>query len=660
MQVKPHPNKPFYVALYLAALLALILSLYWYGLSGGFFFDDMANILDVPELQPKEISLNTILDLSAAGIAGPLGRPVSLLTFALNYYFSGFDPFFFKLTNALIHGINAILLYFLMLLFLRAASTGNETGNERITAAAIATLWAIHPIQTTSVLYVVQRMTSLSAMFTLLALFFHVWARQCSKPGPREIGSYVAAWCVFFPLALLSKETGALFLLYVFAYEAILHPRRNGGNNDNFGIWYVRSLSLLGAGFLFYALTSASFLSGYSSRPFTLTERLLTEARVIWEYVGLIVVPTLPAFGLYHDDIALSTGLFVPLSTFLSILGLLVVAAVAFLLRTRLSLVSFSIVWFLLGHSLESTIIPLELMHEHRNYLPSLGIFILILLFCRSVVQYLYSSQSTKPILGVLVLGLATYYGLLTFLRADMYGSDFRRTQVEAQYHPDSVRSHYEAGALMAKLYDGQRGSILYSFANTHFERVNALSPSFKLGLLGMLQLDCQSSNNTRRTVLQNLEERLQNQKWTRDDRIVMHGIAEMANAGTLCLNRGQIDELFNAAAHNPTLSTEDHSVLASDYSYYLWIGQADYPAAKAALSKAVANSPKDALNRLNLLQLMRLLGEKDVALSLYCELETMGLRRKEMKTFSTIKNEMISDGLLQPDGVAVCPRKGS
>jgi hypothetical protein len=300
------------IALYLVALFALVLLLYWPGLSGGFFFDDKANILDVPELKLEELSLHSVLDLSTAGIAGPLGRPVSLLSFALNYYSSGFDPFIFKLTNTLIHGINAVLLYFLVFLFLRAATPGKETGNERVAAAAIAALWAIHPIQTTSVLYVVQRMTSLSATFTLLALFFHVWARQRSNSGVRERASFVAAWCVFFPLALLSKETGILFVLYVFAYEATLQRCHSVGKFDRFGIWYIRSVILLGIGFLFYALTSTSFLSGYSSRPFTLEARLLTEARIVWEYISLIVTPTLPAFGLYHDDIPLSTGLVAP------------------------------------------------------------------------------------------------------------------------------------------------------------------------------------------------------------------------------------------------------------------------------------------------------------------------------------------------------------
>jgi hypothetical protein len=335
---------------------------------------------------------------------------------------------------------------------------------------------------------------------------------------------------------------------------------------------------------------------------------------------------------------------------------LLALAAAAFLLRIRLPLVAFSIGWFLLGHSLESTVIPLEIMHEHRNYLPSLGFFILIIYFGWIAALRLIETRTRGFVLGLFFLGLATYYGLLTFLRADMYGSDFRRTQIEAQYRPDSVRTNYEAGALMAKMYDGQRDSILYSFSNRHFERATTLSPSFKLGLLGMLQLDCLASNDLRPEVLQELKERLQNTRWTREDRIIMFGIAEMANAGTLCLKRDQIDELFNATVSNSTLSIEDRSVVAADYSYYLWIGQKDYLAAWAVLAKAVENNSQDALNRLNLLQLMRLLGERDVALRLYCELESMRLNRKNANGFATVRDELISDGLLKASKATLCP----
>ena len=164
-------------------------AIYWPGLSGGFFFDDSVNILEQAGVQLKSISTESLLRVWESGIAGPLGRPVSMLSFAANYYFSEFDPFWFKLTNLLIHYVNGVLVYFLALLMLRAAvPSGNALIGVRLVALVVAALWAFNPIQLTSVLYVVQRMTSLSSMFVLMALILHVWARQQNEAGLEKWG----------------------------------------------------------------------------------------------------------------------------------------------------------------------------------------------------------------------------------------------------------------------------------------------------------------------------------------------------------------------------------------------------------------------------------------------------------------------------------------
>ncbi len=188
----------------------------------------------------------------------------------------------------------------------------------------------------------------------------------------------------------------------------------------------------------------------------------------------MIVVPTMPDFGLYHDDFSISTGLFKPVETVFSIVGLVALFVSAFLARNKAPIVSFGIFWFLAGHSLESTIFPLELMHEHRNYLPSLGIVVLVL-------PVLTSSRMNNSIYRLLTsssaLAFLVYFGLITHLRADMYGDDFRRTQIETDYRSESVRSQYEAGALMVRLYERQHEPLLASFAEKHFERINELDP---------------------------------------------------------------------------------------------------------------------------------------------------------------------------------------
>ena len=313
-------------------------------------------------------------------VGGPLRRPVSMLTFAANFYLSGFSPFWFKLTNLLIHCVNGVLVYFFGLLIVRAAaSSGNSLIGAPLVAMVVAALWAFNPIQLTSVLYVVQRMTSLSSLFVLMALILHVWARQKNGLGWKNVVCYALAWGIFLPLAMLSKETGVLYLLYVAAYEVALHRHFTGGL-DRFAKTYLGFIGLAGVGLLVYLgfIPESGLLRAYEGRTFTFSQRVLTEPRIIWAYIQMILAPTMPAFGLYHDDFSVSTGLFKPVETFFAIGGLVSLLVLTFWTRRAAPLVSFGILWFLVGHSLESTIFPLELMHEHRNYLPSFGIMVVV------------------------------------------------------------------------------------------------------------------------------------------------------------------------------------------------------------------------------------------------------------------------------------------
>jgi protein O-mannosyl-transferase len=625
-------------------LASLVAAIYWPGLSGGFFFDDAANILEPAEIQINSFSFESLRMLWESGKAGPLGRPVSLLSFAANYYFSGFNPGYFKLTNLAIHCLNGILTYFLTGLFVRAAYPSGNSQKIRVLAAIVATLWVIHPIQVTSVLYVVQRMTSLASMFMLLALIFHVWARQRARVGGIELASFALAWGVFLPLAMLSKETGAVFLLYLAAYEATLH-RNYLKKFDLFGAWYLKLLiAVAGVSLIYIFSPNGAWLRIYETRTFTLFQRLLTEARIVWEYLGMIVLPAMPDFGLYHDDYVLSTGLFAPYSTFFAIVGLLLLGAISWIARIKWPLISFAILWFLLGHVLESSIFPLELMHEHRNYLPSLGVFIIL-------AAVLQSSAMLVPAYRLIAYGVisafAIYCAMLSYLRADLYGDDFRRTQVESEYRKDSVRTQYEAGAVLVNMYNAKREPILAALADKHFERVNALDSTYKLALIGMLQLDCLSERPARVANIDELKSRLAQSKWIPLDRTVMHGIAEMSNAGTICLDRKQMDELFRAAISNKSTSIQDRSVIYSDYASYLWLGQKDYAAARDVLARATKDNPNDVLNRLNLIQLYRLLGDVNGVLSMLNDLESRNLNRRNRHLFESIKKDLATDGVL-------------
>ena len=283
-------------------------------------------------------------------------------------------------------------------------------------------------------------------------------------------------------------------------------------------------------------------------------------------------------------------------------------------------------------------------MHEHRNYLPSFGIMVVI-------GAVLLSKRMAGPKYKVLtssgVLALFLYFALITHLRADLYGDDFRRTQIEADYRSESVRSQYEAGALRVNMYNQHRAQILAGFADKYFKRVNELDPTYKLGLVGMLQLDCLYDKSARVEIFDELKSRLANSKWIPFDRTVMHGIAEMANEGTICLSREQVDELFTVALGNSFTSPEDRSVVRSDHVLYLWMGQKDYVAARDVLTKAIADNEGDVLNRINLLQLFRRQGDRNGVLTLLADLQDRHLSRQDRALVQEVKDELVAQGVV-------------
>lgn len=625
------------------SVLLLSIAIYWPGLSGGFFFDDSGNILEPSGVRLTVITPRSLLDAWESGVGGPMGRPVAMLTFAANYYFTGFEPFFFKATNLLIHCLNGVLVFIAAALFHRAAYPDSVHAGPGLFPVMVAGLWLVHPIQLTSVLYVVQRMTSLAAMFILIALILHIWARQRSRTTVTEWLCFALAWGLCFPLGVLSKESALLFVLYVTVYEAVLQRNLRQGF-DSFGRAYmVFILIAILAAIGYLSFPGAGLLQGYEYRTFTVMQRLLTEFRILWEYIGQILMPVLEKFALYHDDLVVSMGVLEPKTTLLAAFGLAALFALCWLTRIKFPLVSFGVLWFLVGHSLESTIFPLELMHEHRNYLPSLGIFVALAALIQALSRLQNGFKIAAP---VAFFAFFVYVGLLTSFRADMYGNDFRRTQIEAAYRNGSVRSQYEAGALLVNLYSANPNQMLADLAEAHFKRVSALDPTDKLALMGQLQLDCLSKKDSRNEIFEELRNRLANGRILAMDRTVMNAVAEMSNVGTLCLTREQVNELFIVAIGNPSATLEDRSVIRSDHVLYMWEGKADYPAARDVLLTAIDENPNDVLNAVNLLKLSVFAGNQRDMVKALRYLEGKSLKRQDRLIVQSIIDRLQVDGI--------------
>lgn len=637
------------VILALAMLVGFaLLGVYGPGLHGQFFFDDLPNILAVDSVRLETLSIKSLSVAVSNGGSGPFGRPIAQLSFALNYYFNGLDPFAYKLTNLVIHLANGVLIFVLALRLFASFTASPEQRRALIAAGLLAIAWLMHPIQLLPVLHVVQRMTSLSAFFLLTALLCHIRGREVD--APRSAVWLLLGWGFFWPLSFLSKETGLLFPLFALAWELIVRRSCSRGL-DRFARIFAVLVGVTLALSIAYLLSPFSdwLWAGYGLREFSLVERLLTEGRVLWFYLGLILAPRLGAFGLFHDDFPLSTGIVTPWTTLPALIGLVSLAWLSWRMRNRMPLASFGIAWFLIGHAMESTFLPLELVHEHRNYLPLFGVLLTIV---SVLVRTLEKVGPAKTFGIALMATMLVYFPFVTALRADQFGDEIRRSQIEAQHHRGSARAQHEAGRVLAGLEGSDSASSLrYSLAKAHYELAGQLDPNLKMSLLGLMHLNCKAGIAIEQPWVAELQRRLRDTPFAPGDRNILYGLKEMTIAGSLCLERPEVDSMFAAALGNPGVSPGVRAMILSWYADYLWLHEKNLPAAFAALGQSLALVPSNTSNRLKLAQLRFIAGERDQARQLLLELRGERLSVEERKTLDELlaglgmlENKPVSD----------------
>lgn len=430
----------------LALLLLVTGATYWPGLSGDLVLDDMPTLEPIARLAGGELGWREAL------VQHDNFRPVSMLTYLLNWMTTGDRVWPLKLTNLLIHLACGVLL-FLLADRLLARPVAGVDGRRGWIALWITACWLLAPLLVSTVLYVTQRMAALAALFALAALLAWVLGRERMEDGRRGgAGLAAAALAVFWPLAVLSKENGILVPLLIGVVELFFFGAGEPARR-------ARGVRVLLAGCVAVAcvaglviLTAAPemiFVS-YAYRPFTAWERLLTEWRVLFDYLAnLLLLPGATPFGIYHDDYPKSLGLMSPATTLLAGLGWLAILAAGWKTRgTRIGLLFFGPWFFLAGHLVESTLVPLELYFEHRNYLPSIGIYIGL-----GYAAYLLIARARlrRTITGALVL-VPIAFGAVTYHRVVVWQSWERMLLAALGHYPDSVR--VRTG--LANLFAGQ------------------------------------------------------------------------------------------------------------------------------------------------------------------------------------------------------------
>lgn len=354
-----------------AVALCLVLGLGWLvyapALGGDFLLDDAANLGGLARID----DLHSALLFIFSGDAGPLGRPIALATFALQADAWGKSAEPFIAVNILIHLLNGGLLAWV--LYRLAILCRVPPEGRALVAITTAAVWLFMPLLASASLMVVQRMTTLSATFVLLGLggYLHTRAGLDVSRG-RSLALMSVCLGAGTALATLTKESGALLPLFVLVLEATVLPRPASAGRA-WTLWKCIFLVLPAAAIVSYVALRVPYSAAIAlGRDFTGWERLITEARVLWQYLFRAFVPQPGAFGPFHDGYPVARTILDPL-TFAAVTAWAIVLALAVIWRRRHPLFALSVLWFAAGHTIESTVLPLELYFEHRNYVPIVG-----------------------------------------------------------------------------------------------------------------------------------------------------------------------------------------------------------------------------------------------------------------------------------------------
>jgi len=459
-----HDNR-LTLSLALLAIVAITVFAYYPGITGGFYFDDEQNLLEVAALHWNE--------LSASNIAATLedahlrSRPVSNLSLALNHLGSGLDPASYRWTNLAIHVAVGFTLFWVITVFQRHHGIG--PGNRNVALLAVL-LFLVHPLNIQATTYIVQRMASLAALFVLLCLGSYVSGR-CSAERHRRFTWYaVAGICLL--LAAGSKETGLLVLPLLLLYEICFHGTawqavvRRAVDRAGLSVVVVGgSVFLIAIGWLVWGYAGEHFYWNETmpGRNFSGMERVLTQGRVQLFYLSLLLWPLPSRLNLDHDFVV-SQSLFDPATTLLAFV--VIAASIVFAIRSipARPVLAFPVLGYWLLHSMESGPVNLELVFEHRMYLPMTMLALLLALNVRPQA----GKRSRRTYAALMVVG--ALLAVATYQRNVVWGDPMTFYRDVANKSPGKFRPQYNLGTHL-----GQSG--MYDEARTVLEQAIGIWP---------------------------------------------------------------------------------------------------------------------------------------------------------------------------------------
>lgn len=467
------------ISLYL--LLALSVWALWPGVTGPFLFDDFPNLRGLG-IDGGVHDLASALRFIFGGGSGPGGRPLALASFLIDDHRWPTDPAPFKITNLWIHAINGVLVF----AFLRRLRSDSEAAAKtwRGWPLLATAVWLFHPIQSSAIFLVVQRMTLLASSFELLALLLWLHGRKRLLAGAHRLGYGWMSVAVFVcgGLAVACKESAVTLPLLIWALEYTLAPLPATRAARRWKALCLALPTLLCLGY--FLLDWPQLSAGFAIRGFSPWQRVWTELSILADYLYRIAIPQLNV-SIFHDDVqALSLVTLTP-GAIAAIGVTLLLAPAAVLMRRDRPLYAFALLFFLAGHWLESGPVSLELYFLHRNYLPMLGPVCAL----ASVPEELRGRL--RAVGYTLLAAYAALCLTLTRASASVWGDQGRLALDWAEEHPASARAQMYAAQYWATRDDPQR-------ALAYVRRMVARNPHILSPRIAQYYLECETGQEAR------------------------------------------------------------------------------------------------------------------------------------------------------------------
>lgn len=608
----------------IVAIFALVLIAYVSGLPGGFVFDDYPNIVTNKLVNRESWSFDAFLIAALSGEAGPTGRPISMLSFALDSYFWDLNPAAMKWENILLHVAVAI---FSFVFFNRLLKIFGLSGTKSYWISLIGVcLWAVHPLNLTSVLYIVQRMNTLSALFGMLALLFFIQWRLRLVGNEFDWLNFIGFGAAF-ALSVFSKENGVLVLLYVVLIEVFAFQRHKYVSLERFFRWFLLAALALVTVLIWYLVIAnpEAIARGYGSRDFTVDQRQMTQFRVVAGYVLQLFSPALQEMSLYHDDISVSDGFFSPVTTLYSLIFLFALVLFAALTRKHHPLISLSIFVFFGSHLLESFTLGLEMAYEHRMYFGGLWLVIATVYGFSLLITKLTSPL--RPIVAITsVVILAFLLTLQTQSRAEEWSSPMDLIFAEVKRNPGSYRANVVAGgAVASRVHESEEQLDAYSnylSAMQYFDAAMLLKPNQASACIAALILETRyrerepdpSSVNRCKSALR---------LGVDSSSLNSLGLLVSCAASGKCTDGDYIPKLLDVAYDNfGSGGNRSRALLLADRASYYAKVKSDLALASLLLRRAIEVNPQDDTSYISLIDVLvrqgDLAGAREIARRLH------------------------------------------